>query len=64
MYLAMREERVTCPHCWESIDLLIDPSQSQTYTEDCWVCCRPILIRTEVDGESLSVDVAQEDLGF
>jgi hypothetical protein len=64
MYLAMREERVTCPHCWESIDLLIDPSQSQTYTEDCWVCCRPILIRTEVDGESLSVDVTQEDLGF
>jgi len=64
MYLAMREERVICPHCWESIDLLIDPSESQIYTEDCAVCCRPILIRTEVDGESLSVDVAQEDLGF
>ena len=64
MYLAMREERVTCPHCWESIDLLIDPSESQIYTEDCSVCCRPILIRSEVDGEYVSVHVAQEDLGF
>ena len=64
MYLTMREERVTCPHCWESIDLLIDTSESQTYTEDCSVCCRPILICSEVDGEHLQVSVAQEDLGF
>ena len=64
MYLAMREERVTCPYCWESIDFFNDTATTEIYTEDCAVCCRPILIRTEVDGESLSVDVAQEDLGF
>ena len=34
---------IQCPSCWESIDVLIDPSvESQEYIEDCQVCCRPI----------------------
>ena len=33
-------------------------------TEDCFVCCRPILIQTQVYGDEVSVEVTQEDLGF
>lgn len=64
LYMAMHERRITCPHCWELIDVLIDPTESQMYTEDCFVCCRPILIHAKIDGDHIDVDVAQEDLGF
>ena len=64
MSFELIEELVTCPFCWESITLLIDPSESQIYTEDCFVCCRPILVSSEVNGEHIAVQVTQEDLGF
>jgi len=64
MSFELLEELVTCPFCWESITLLIDPSESQLYTEDCFVCCRPILINAEIPGDSVQVSVPQEDLGF
>ncbi len=39
----MIEHFFQCPHCWESISILIDPSTaSQTYVEDCEVCCNPM----------------------
>ena len=60
----LHEEQITCPFCWETITILVDPSESQTYTEDCSVCCRPILIQTQVYGDQISVEVTQEDLGF
>ena len=60
----LHEKQITCPFCRESITILVDPSESQTYTEDCFVCCRPILIQTEVYGDEVSVQVTQEDLGF
>jgi len=60
----LKEKSITCPFCWELIDILIDPTESQTYTEDCSVCCHPILIRCEVYRDSLDVTVTQEDLGF
>jgi transcription elongation factor Elf1 len=31
-----------CPYCWEEISMLLDTSVSQTYVEDCEVCCNPI----------------------
>ena len=32
-----------CPYCWEEISMILDPSiASQTYIEDCEVCCNPI----------------------
>ena len=44
------EKSVECPCCGESIELLIDLSvQQQSYTEDCQVCCRPIIISVDVD---------------
>lgn len=64
MHFQLLEQQITCPFCWESITILIDPSESQLYTEDCSVCCRPILIQTDVQGDYVGVQVAQEDLGF
>lgn len=44
------ERSVDCPYCGESIDLLIDQSESlQDYIEDCQVCCRPIRIGVAID---------------
>jgi Cysteine-rich CPXCG len=35
-----------CPYCWEEISMVLDTSvTSQTYVEDCEVCCNPIEIR-------------------
>ena len=64
MSFELIEESITCAFCWEAITLLIDPSESQTYTEDCFVCCRPILVSTEIQGDQVQVNVTQEDLGF
>ncbi|MDB4260354.1 CPXCG motif-containing cysteine-rich protein [Porticoccaceae bacterium] len=64
MHFQLLEKQITCPFCWESITVLVDPSESQLYTEDCSVCCRPILIQTEVQGDYVSVEVTQEDDGF
>jgi hypothetical protein len=43
----------TCPHCGESITLLLDLSvESQEYIEDCSVCCQPMtVIYSAEDGE-------------
>ena len=48
----MEEEyRLTCPHCWQSITMLLDISAGgQTYIEDCEVCCNPIEISYSVAG--------------
>ena len=64
MHFQLHEKQITCPFCWESITVLVDPSESQLYTEDCSVCCCPILIQTEVQGDYVSVEVTQEDDGF
>lgn len=49
---------VQCPSCWEEIEVTVDTSAaSQTYVEDCQVCCRPMVIRVEIKaGEIVSVN--------
>jgi len=45
---------ITCPHCWETITVWLDLSVSpQSYIEDCPVCCRPIELSFEADGDRL-----------
>ncbi|MDH4458481.1 MAG: CPXCG motif-containing cysteine-rich protein [Nevskia sp.] len=59
----LEETRVTCPKCWEEIPLVIDLSAgSQTYSEDCSVCCRPMTVRVWVseEGDEHTVDVEAE----
>ena len=36
-----------CPYCWGQISMLLDASVSETYIEDCEICCNPIQITTQ-----------------
>lgn len=46
----MFEYHFQCPHCWETISMLLDPSVGhQKYIEDCEVCCNPIEIDVTVE---------------
>jgi len=52
--LLIQRETVTCPYCWQPIEITIDLSAGdQTYVEDCSVCCRPMVISFQTDGEAL-----------
>jgi hypothetical protein len=43
---------IHCPYCGEGFETVVDLSAgSQSYTEDCAVCCRPIEIALSVDDE-------------
>lgn len=56
-------ENITCPYCWESIEVALDLSvDDQRQVEDCSVCCRPIVIayRAE-DGELVKLDAIAEN---
>lgn len=51
---------IDCPYCGERYATQVDLSGgSQSYVEDCAICCRPIEIAVRVDeqGELLGVDV-------
>jgi len=53
-----------CPHCGEPIRLLVDLSGgTQSYVEDCAVCCQPILINLWVDAdlEGYQLDLRREE---
>lgn len=44
------DRTIRCPYCGEAIDILLDLSAgSQSYIEDCHVCCRPIEISFDTD---------------
>ena len=46
---------VACPYCLEQIEIVIDATAgSQAYTEDCEVCCSPILIRIRMEDERVA----------
>ena len=39
------ELTIACPSCGEPVSILVDTSvPEQEYTEDCQVCCRPIVL--------------------
>ena len=54
---------LTCPHCGESIEIVLDLSApEQSYIEDCSVCCRPINVRvTAADGELVDVEATASE---
>ncbi|MDB5988462.1 MAG: motif-containing cysteine-rich protein [Nevskia sp.] len=57
----LEHAEVGCPSCWESVELTLDLSAgSQTYTEDCPVCCQPMLVRLRVDPDEGSFNVEVE----
>ena len=48
------EHFFTCPYCGDEISMMVDVSvRSQTYVEDCEVCCNPIEIRYVIEDEAI-----------
>ncbi|MCP8899919.1 CPXCG motif-containing cysteine-rich protein [Gilvimarinus xylanilyticus] len=58
----LAERAVACPFCDAHLTLLIDESAGdQSYTEDCHVCCQPILVHVHYDFDGdFNVTVEQE----
>lgn len=41
---------IHCPFCGDPVDVVVDCSVDfQQYTEDCFVCCQPMLLSVSVD---------------
>ena len=53
---------LNCPYCGSNIELVIDLSVgTQEYSEDCEVCCRPMVVSVHRDrGGEFSVTVRSE----
>ncbi len=48
------EHFFTCPSCWQRISMVLDPSvSSQSYVEDCEVCCNPLQIRYVIENDAV-----------
>ena len=56
------ERDILCPYCGEKVGIVVDVSvPGQEYYEDCFVCCRPILIRyTAQSGEITELEALAE----
>lgn len=53
----------SCPCCGEAIELMVDCSLAeQTYTEDCQVCCQPMVVAIRIDDrEAIHLEVQPEN---
>ena len=53
---------VSCPYCWQPIEVLIDGAASnQEYVEDCQVCCRPMRVLVQAGLGEPDVTVSPEN---
>ena len=53
---------ISCPYCGEPIAIEPEPSDEPVeYTEDCGVCCRPIVITVTYSEEGSEVSARRED---
>lgn len=59
----LQQHSINCPYCGENIEVDVDCSEpSQSYIEDCSVCCRPININVEINfDEQVSIFVTHEN---
>jgi hypothetical protein len=59
---AIEERADRCPYCGEPITLLVDASEpDQNYIEDCQVCCQPMVVNVQVEGEDIHLELRQEN---
>ncbi len=54
------ETSVTCPYCYESQLLVVDPETEGEMVQDCDVCCQPwrVWVSRDADGD-LDVQVSR-----
>lgn len=61
----LETQKCYCPYCGEPIELVIDPSMDpQEYIEDCFVCCRPIIVTlttTNFEQDAPTIEVRTEN---
>ena len=52
-----------CPYCGEEVEVQVDSvgPGSETYVEDCPVCCRPWTVHVSRDGEEVFVSLGRDD---
>jgi hypothetical protein len=57
------DESQRCPYCGEVVDVEVDAvgAGSETYVEDCPVCCRPWTVHVVREGEGVSVSLGRDD---
>jgi len=49
---------VTCPWCFETVEISIEADVEGAFVQDCEVCCHPWSVRASRDEEGqLSVDI-------
>ena len=62
MVFGVESQRIRCPYCGETIEVLIDCSiEQQQYIEDCQVCCRPIAVGVSVDASGAITITARDE---
>ncbi|MFK3719074.1 CPXCG motif-containing cysteine-rich protein [Pseudomonas fulva] len=58
----LETEFYDCPYCGERVETYVDLSGGdQVYTEDCQVCCRPIVFVLQVHDDEWMLDIRRED---
>ncbi len=58
-----QEHSFPCPHCSSELSLLLDGTggKKQSFTIDCEVCCRPILVRAEIGPDGVESFEAEQE---
>jgi len=57
---------ISCPYCGETnlIEIDLTEGPSQTFVQDCEVCCKPIELNVSIDREgNINIEVRNEE-GF
>lgn len=58
----LQTHNLDCPYCGEGIQVVVDCSvPEQEYIEDCQVCCRPINLYINVEGENVQLHATHEN---
>ncbi|MFT7287266.1 MAG: hypothetical protein ACI87W_001379 [Halieaceae bacterium] len=57
------EARIDCPYCGEALTVLLEDNDAGVeYTEDCQVCCQPMVLAVWLEGGTeLAVSARRED---
>lgn len=59
---ALQEHSCECPYCGEPISLLVDCTQvEESYIEDCFVCCQPILVSLVIADDTVELTLSREN---